>query len=47
VKLKAPGSPRISPISQTRDREFESCSLQRRDGMDRRRGDGTIVAVAN
>jgi hypothetical protein len=29
VKLKGPGSPRISPISQTRDREFESISLQR------------------
>ena len=29
VKLKGPGSPRISPISQTRDREFESVSLQR------------------
>ena len=30
MKLKGPGSPRISPISQTRDREFESVSLQRR-----------------
>jgi hypothetical protein len=30
VKLKGPGSPRISPISQTRDREFESVPLHRR-----------------
>ncbi len=30
-----------------RNRRFESISLQRRDGMGRRRGDGTIVAVAN
>jgi hypothetical protein len=34
-------------VSLTGDRWFESTSLQRGDGMGRRRGDGTIVAVAN
>ena len=39
MKLKGPGSPRISPISQTRDREFESISLQRREMVWGRRRD--------
>jgi hypothetical protein len=37
----------INRLPRDRDRWFESISLQRGDGMGRRRGDGTIVAVAN